>query len=336
MRHVRLAGGDGRGEHEVPPAGLQQALVVQCRVPAGQVVDGRIDAAVAEHRAGLALVGAGPSAVDRQAVPVGAARHRVHPVLVGDGVAHAQRLEDALLQEAGEILTGGGAHHQGQQRVATVAVAVVAAGGEVGAVQAFEDVQHVDVVQLALEVRRNVVLVVDQPGGVAEQVAQGDCIGGGRQRGQPARDRIVQRQHAVLGQQQDRRGGELLAHRRQPVVGLRSGRRAGFQVGQAMATTVQRLAIAQHQHRGAGHLALVVAQQGIGGGDGGGRSGGRVRRGCRCGRAGQHGQGQQGQQAGHGHLLGDWRRGRLSPPPGRRRSRRRSWLPARPAVPSRP
>ncbi len=55
-----------------------------------------------------------PAAVD-PAVAIGARGDRVHAVLVGHGMRHAQWAEDALLQEGGEILARRAADDPGQR-----------------------------------------------------------------------------------------------------------------------------------------------------------------------------------------------------------------------------
>src|SRR3546814_1331601 len=81
---------------------------------------------------------------DLQAVAVGAVGHGGNALFKGDGVVHAQRLEDALAQEGGEVLPRRLADDQRQQRVGAVAVAIAGAGLEVQPVLALEHVQHVD------------------------------------------------------------------------------------------------------------------------------------------------------------------------------------------------
>src|SRR5690606_2116131 len=101
-RHPGLVG-EGQGAGVVG----QQPVVVQRRVPARHVVERTVDATVAQHRAGRALVGALPGAVD-QAVAVGAVGHGGDAVLEGDAVVHAQRGEDPFAQDVGVAFAGGG------------------------------------------------------------------------------------------------------------------------------------------------------------------------------------------------------------------------------------
>ncbi|KAG1390876.1 hypothetical protein G6F58_012858 [Rhizopus delemar] len=101
-----FGGRGGRAEHRAARGLGQQAVVIQRRIPAGQVVQRGIDAAIAEYGAGGALVGALPAAIE-PAVAIGTRGDRVDTVLVGHGMGHAQRAEDALLQEGCEILARG-------------------------------------------------------------------------------------------------------------------------------------------------------------------------------------------------------------------------------------
>src|SRR5690606_35338702 len=57
-----------RRECGLAPARVEQAVVVERRIPFREIVDRRMDAAVAEHGAGAALVRALPASVD-PAVP---------------------------------------------------------------------------------------------------------------------------------------------------------------------------------------------------------------------------------------------------------------------------
>src|SRR5690606_31873630 len=85
-RLVGFAGdADVRGEGERARGVGEQAVVVHGRVPAREVVDRGVDAAVAEHRAGGALVGALP-ALAVGAVAPGPVRHVGAAGDVGDAV----------------------------------------------------------------------------------------------------------------------------------------------------------------------------------------------------------------------------------------------------------
>ena len=67
--HEHFAGNRARGI-------AQQAVVIQRRVPACQVVDAGINAAITQHRAGRTLVRALPGAI-YFTMPPGAMRHRL-------------------------------------------------------------------------------------------------------------------------------------------------------------------------------------------------------------------------------------------------------------------
>jgi hypothetical protein len=72
---------------------------------------------------------------------------------------------------------------------------------------------------------------VRNAGGVGQQVMQRDPGPLRRPAGQPAVHRIVQGQAARFGQEQDRRRGDLLAHRAELEPGLRGARCSGRHVG---------------------------------------------------------------------------------------------------------
>src|SRR5690606_12559994 len=144
---------------------------------------------------------------------------------------HAQRQEDVLAEERGERPARGTLHHQRQQRVPAVAVAVGRAGREQRTVVRLQQVEHVGVAHLPRGVVRHEVLVVHHAGGVGEDLVQRRGGGRRRQRRQPPPDRVVQSQPAILGQQQDRRRRELLGDRGKSVVGRGRRRRAGLHVG---------------------------------------------------------------------------------------------------------
>src|SRR5690349_8185702 len=102
--HVRAEGVLARGVAE-------QATVVERGVPFGQVVDVRVDAAVAAGGGGEALVGAQPAALG-PAVAVGAVGYGLRVMDVQQGVVHVQRREDALLEEVLQRLARSLLHHQ--------------------------------------------------------------------------------------------------------------------------------------------------------------------------------------------------------------------------------
>ena len=66
---------------------------------------------------------------------------------------------------------------------------------------------------------------------------------------------------AILGQQQDRCGGELLGDRGEAVVGRGRGGDVMLQVGHAEAAADDRLAVPEDQQRGAGYLAGIGPHQ---------------------------------------------------------------------------
>src|SRR6185436_1162313 len=126
-----------RREGGLQRARTQQSAVVQSGIPLRQVIDRRIDPAIAEHRTRLALIGSIPAAILLR-VTERAVAHRRDAFFMSDRVAHSERLEDALAQERRESPARGALHDQREQRIATVAVPVAAAGLEVGSILRFQ------------------------------------------------------------------------------------------------------------------------------------------------------------------------------------------------------
>src|SRR5690606_41369147 len=93
---------------------------------------------------------------------------------------------------------------------------------------------------------------------------------------------------AVFGHQQDGGGGEGLDAGGEAEVGLGGDGGAGSHVGQAVAAAHDGLAVAQHEHGGAGDVAVVVGHDHV---DGVG-----FRRGCRFGGATVGAGGQRGEE----------------------------------------
>ena len=212
------------GVHE--PLGLrsEQSSFPQHPVPAEQVEDVGIHVAVA----------AGPVLRDHVSVVLGEIRKQIPPVLqhhgpgeivggpavpadVADrGIAHAGGLEDPPLHKVLEGQAGDPLHDEGQQAVVAVGIAGVLAGGEVGLRAALaEEAEDVVVVGDPVlffpdpDQPVDVVKIIGHAAGVGQQVADRDA--GVREFGEELRDLVLQVQQALLDQQHDRRGGELLA-----------------------------------------------------------------------------------------------------------------------------
>jgi hypothetical protein len=109
--------------------------------------------------------------------------------------------------------------------------------------------------------RRNDILVVDESGHVREHLSEGHCIRDIWQAGQPLAQRIVETQLAIFCEQQNGRGGELLRHGSQSVVRRGCRNRSIFDIAEPVRTTHERFAIADHQQRCAGYIAVVAAHQ---------------------------------------------------------------------------
>src|SRR5215472_7340140 len=110
----------------------EQRMLAQGSIPFGKVVNGRVDTAVAQHRGGWTLVRLFP-AVMLFRVAEGAVRHLVLPLLIGQGVIHAQRREDSVVQELAEGLPRDFLHDHSQRGIARVAVLPLRPGRELGA-----------------------------------------------------------------------------------------------------------------------------------------------------------------------------------------------------------
>ena len=89
-------------------------VVLQRRVPLRQVVDGGVDAAVAQHRAGAALVGAVPASFDA-AVAVRAFRHGGDAGFVGDRAHAENRVDAGVRAERGKGGVGDNAERRADQ-----------------------------------------------------------------------------------------------------------------------------------------------------------------------------------------------------------------------------
>ena len=255
-----IPGGRGRREREPPRFRPQQAAVVRGRVPFREVVDGGIHPAVAQHGAGEILIGEFPCAVEAT-VAEGPIDHRRHALLMRDRAAHAQGPKNALLKKRRESLSRDPFHHQREQRVAAVAVAIRASRNEIRARFGFDQVQHIRIGQLPGAPRRNEVFVVDQAGSVSQQLAQGRAGRGLGQRWQPLAYRLIERQRPLLPQLQHGRRGELLGERGEPIIG---GARRGnltSELRHAIGQANERLAVMQHEYARTGDRAPVVAHQ---------------------------------------------------------------------------
>src|SRR5262249_51178410 len=127
------------------------------------------------------------------------------------GGSHAERLEDALVEELAVVLAGDLRDDHAEDDVAGVAVAVARAGGG-GERGAREDAQQV-LVGVVLAAVNLLAAVLLEAGSVVEQVADGDVLPAGRGAVQVLADGRVETELAGLRQQQDGGGGELLADR---------------------------------------------------------------------------------------------------------------------------
>jgi hypothetical protein len=199
------------------------------------------------------------------------------------GVDHAQRLEDPTTEVVVEALTGDpfdqGPAHVGGHRVAPLRARLEeqrelaqAADHLVEVVGGHREVADLDPpVELVDRVR--VLEPVGEPRGVGEEVVHRDRDGGGARLGrisgsahphlhvgqlrQPAAHGVVEQQVPLLEQHHQRHRGDGLGHRVDPVDRVGLHRRAGLDVGGAVAVAVDHLAPSGHGELHAGQLPLI-------------------------------------------------------------------------------
>ncbi len=195
------------GGHEGVGFGFEDAALEEGEAPGGEVGGGGEDASggadpawgfggdrfgVAEGEGGVALGEAG---------------------IVGgrfvEGVLEAEGAEDAGGEEVTKGLAGDFFDDASEEDIAGIAIGVFGAGFEVeGApgVLAKELVGVDGLLHAAVDVIEGVVVAVT--GGVVHQVEEGDILGAG-EGGVPSGDAVVDRELAVLGQEEDAGAGEL-------------------------------------------------------------------------------------------------------------------------------
>ncbi len=99
---------------------------------------------------------------------------------------------------------------------------------------------------------RHDVFIIDQARGVIQQLADGDCVSVSREVRKDVREMVLVAQLAIVNQQHDRHGGELLANRSQAKVRFRTDLLQGSQVGYAIAFSEYRPAFLDYEHRATG------------------------------------------------------------------------------------
>jgi hypothetical protein len=153
-------------------------------------------------------------------------------------VCHAEWLENPLGREFAERLTAHAVHDHSHQRESAVRVQLTITWDEVQVLLSREQLQHVVIgdqvagITPAREAQQ-VPLVADSAR-VVRQVPDGDLLSEVRQLRHVLPDVVVQRQLAVLSEQQDRRAGELLRDRSHVKDGGRGQPDVMIQIGHAV------------------------------------------------------------------------------------------------------
>jgi hypothetical protein len=184
---------------------------LKVRVPFREVLNGR------QQAGGAGGIEVGDAQLECLTLPRVAVRlvfHDFRKVVAEVRVGHAQRFEDPLVGELPERLAARAAHNHGKQRVAAVGVEMLLARREVEVLLARQQREHVvigdEVARVAPAGKSEQRPLVADAAGVMDQMADCDALAEVRQFRHVLPDVVVQRQLAVLGEQQDGHGGELL------------------------------------------------------------------------------------------------------------------------------
>ena len=248
-----LAVRKARQRHRRQEPGAPHCAGVEVRHPAGEILDGREDAAVADLLP-VRDSERGASAPERNRVAEGAFRNELRVVVAEPRRRHAEWHEDPLGGEARERPTRDALDHDSEQEVAGVRVPVALAGREVDPLGAHDGGEslgrgrHVGVLGARRVERIDVVL---QAAAVVEQVAERHRGRVGRKLRHEAADVVVERERAVAGEERDRRGGELLRDRAEVEDRRRRDRDPVLEVGHPEAVGVDEPALAHHADRAA-------------------------------------------------------------------------------------
>jgi len=185
-------------------------------VPLGEIVEVGVDAAVAEDSGGGTLVGFAPGVVVFGASE-GAVGDFVFAFFVGEGVVHAERGEDAIVEELAEGFAGDFFDDHGEGGVSGVGVVPLGAGRKFSGrllLEEFEDAGVEDLGDFFLGrvgvLGGEEVFVVGKSGGVGEEMADGDVFSVGGEVGEDVGEMVVVVELAVVHQEFDAGGGELL------------------------------------------------------------------------------------------------------------------------------
>ncbi len=161
---------------------------------------------------------------------------RIRPVREA-GMVHAERRQNPSVGELGEGHARDPRHDQAQQDIVGVAVHPLRTGREVELALAADSVQQVlsvhDVfVAPAREVQQH--LGIAQTAGLVDEVSDRDRLAEVRKLRHVPVNVVVQRELAVLDEQLNREGGDLLGHRSGVEDGVRRVRDPLLEIGHAV------------------------------------------------------------------------------------------------------
>ncbi len=174
----------------------------------------------------------------------GAIRNGIEALNEGQSGLHLKRLKDARAEEIGIGVAGDFGDDQAENDVSGVAIGPACARGEFGPALAGEQVQHFLVLNLAvggpdgsLALFHFVhqVFIVGESGGVGEQMADGDGLAVGGEGGEDFGQGLVIAQLAIVHQEHDCHGGELLGERGKTEVSGRVDCRERLEVARTIA-----------------------------------------------------------------------------------------------------
>ena len=173
------------------------------------------------------------------------------------GVGHPEGREDVVREELSERLSGNSLHHQRQHLVPGVRVLVALTGGEQGGlVPGGQEPHRLFGVGHALDrLLFEDVVVVRNPRGVGEEVAEGDTVSEACELGQESDQRIVERELTAVGEDHDRHRGDLLRHRSQAERRVRGDGFPALEIGKTVSRGVEDLVVLHHQDRRPGGVA---------------------------------------------------------------------------------
>ena len=231
---------------------------IKVSLPAHQILDRGHDRAVAQLLEIRHVDLESPARTRR--IARGAARYDHAVIVVKMRAAHAERLEDAPARELAQGFATLPAHDQRQQKVVAVAVPVFSTGRKVERPLARDQRESLLVgAQIDLRDAGKIeqVRVARQSAQVMQHVAQGQRRAIIRQLRQVLVHVVVERELAVLGEQQNAHRRELLGDRADVEHGSRRDGDAVFEIRAAVAFCVEERAAAGHAHGAAGRGARV-------------------------------------------------------------------------------